>query len=1509
MVTLAPSSCSGNGGYWAWYQGPIISSASAQAHGPGFFYEGPGGGTNPNNPGDNYGDHCPSQESLEFCWIIRTVDTEDCLTGLDLDISVNVLSDDQSGGSFLSTICGWSEAAVSTAELECCDADAGADQVLSLCSDGAPMLLDALVNFNGTGSWHYGNSLNPSLGNTFTFNPAIHASGVYIYVIEGTLFDCQDQAQVLINVQSGYSAGTGGDFNLCASGGIINLYDLIQNENLGGTWYDPFNVVTDPYFSPSNDAAGSYTYSFPANGSCAASTSQVTLNLYSSLNPGTGAPITFCPCQNSTSLISLLTGNPLTWGYWTDPNGTVLSSPNFIPGSSPAGTYTYHLDGLNCQAQSTVQINNGTLPNPGSNNAVTLCPSSTAISSLMTFLNGSPASGGVWINPTGNVISNGMIDPATANPGPYTYKFTCGPCTSQAVVQVNISPSPTLSLSGSITQCNTNPVNLTLNATGTGPFNVTISDELGALINLSSQNNGAVIPVNSTQSHSYTITSANASALPYCGVTIGDSANVFIGPPPSAALTGNHILCPGQSLELTPTLLGNGPFQLQVFSSVTGLTSIVGPIAVGDHFTVFPTSAGSFSITQVSDASMPTCTASGSGQVNITFTQAPSASLVGGGTLCSGQPGTAVVDINGQWTSYDLTIETGFGPVYLENVSDGQTISFPVPFSTPPNLPYCLADLSPSSGSGCQATLNDTCMSFVVLPPLITYSLSVTCNDLTQEATVSFYVQGGAGNFTVNGQALTGNFFQSSTMPNGSPFNFSVSDGLSCGPVIRSGIVDCDCSGSTSGTLQYPADTVNVCFGETLVPQYSAAGSFLDANDVLSIVLHDGDVTILGNVLDAIPQNGSGFSLQSPLISGQVYFMSAVVGNNDGSGLVNMSDVCLSYSEGIPLQFIEQVSSTISGLSAICEGEQATISVQLDGNGPWAFEILLDGQLFQAVQNSTNTYTFTTGDPGMYTIASLTGDGCSGISQGSVNITEQALPTASIGQGGTFCQGSSLGPVVNLTGMGPWSVDYTVNSDPFNTILGSSMDVLPVTVSGTYDLVSVSDMNCENSASGSAVITALMAPTVSLVSSGPVCEGEELVLDLDFDGAGPWNLGLSYDGIAQDTVSYLGDTQVSFNSSTSVSVVYLYDIQCDALLYPQVELTVNPTPDVSWSLDNTSICEGEQVLLSITPAYASDFNFQLDLGTGFLTQSITAQGMTFTLNPLSNTTLSLNSLTDELTGCQNSVSMSLSLQVQSLPNLDLGSDKQLCSDDTLVLFSADQGYTYSWSPLENILSNIGPLATYSWANVSNTNQYEWVVLEADNQGCIAKDSIQVSVATRPQIEFQVNPSSITTANPVGNFFNQSPGQNSYSWSVDGQFIQNGPWITYFFPEDIDEIYEVCLHLQTQLGGCQAELCKDIPVIGELTLFIPNSFSPDGDGLNDEFYPVILDEDLSYYVLRIFDRRGELVFETEDPNAHWNGTNRRAGMNAKSDIYTYLLIARDRFGLKAREYRGFITLLR
>ena len=755
---------------------------------------------------------------------------------------------------------------------------------------------------------------------------------------------------------------------------------------------------------------------------------------------------------------------------------------------------------------------------------------------------------------------------------------------------------------------------------------------------------------------------------------------------------------------------------------------------------------------------------------------------------------------------------------------------------------------------------------------------------------------------------MTGNYFESEPIPNGSSFNFTVSDGISCGPVIREGIIDCDCSGSAAGTLQYDSDTLNVCFGQALVPSYSPQGSFLDGNDALNIVIHDGSSAILGNVLQWIPADGSSFVFQSPLIYDQVYFMSAIVGNDTGNGMVDPSDVCLSSSLSVPIRFIQAVTAVMSGVTAICEGEEATISVQLGGSGPWSFEILLDGEPYDIVSTSLSNYSFNTLSPGQYSIIALTGNECTGTSDDLVSITEQALPTATIGMGGTFCQGSTVGPVVTLTGSGPWNLEYSIDGSPYSVLLGSSMDVIPVTDSGTYSLIHVSDSNCENDASGSALITALPAPVVSFSDNGPVCEGESVLVDVQLAGLGPWNLGLNINGIAQDTLTYTGGFQLEFESTTQLFANYLTDSQCPSLDLPLVDLLVNPIPEVEWSLSEANICEGSSAILTIEPSYASSFSFDLDLGNGAQSELLESTS-SYELTPISSVLLGLSSLTDLNTGCQNTEAYELALQVFEIPELQLQEMMEICSDDTVTFSTFDQGFDYVWTPMENIVSQDGASAMFSWANGNATSITEYAVLSANNEGCLSRDSVLVEVISRPQVAFTVNPSVITTVNPVGNFFNQSDGENDYRWTVDGEFIQNGPWMTHFFPQDIADFYEVCLIVETKEAGCKASLCKDISVIGELTLFIPNAFSPDGDGLNDEFYPIILDADISFYHLMIFDRGGELVFETKDPNARWNGDNFHAGRPSRPGTYPYKIITRDRFGLTAREYNGFVNLLR
>jgi len=91
---------------------------------------------------------------------------------------------------------------------------------------------------------------------------------------------------------------------------------------------------------------------------------------------------------------------------------------------------------------------------------------------------------------------------------------------------------------------------------------------------------------------------------------------------------------------------------------------------------------------------------------------------------------------------------------------------------------------------------------------------------------------------------------------------------------------------------------------------------------------------------------------------------------------------------------------------------------------------------------------------------------------------------------------------------------------------------------------------------------------------------------------------------------------------------------------------------------------------------------------------------------------------------------------------------------------------------------------------------------------------------------------------------------------------------------------------TDLRGCKSKVSKNIDFNDDL-IYIPNSFTPNQDGFNDLFKPVIdsrIASDL--YELSIYNRWGDLVFQTSDPNQAWNGNDRQSpGHYAEAAVYS------------------------
>jgi gliding motility-associated-like protein len=109
---------------------------------------------------------------------------------------------------------------------------------------------------------------------------------------------------------------------------------------------------------------------------------------------------------------------------------------------------------------------------------------------------------------------------------------------------------------------------------------------------------------------------------------------------------------------------------------------------------------------------------------------------------------------------------------------------------------------------------------------------------------------------------------------------------------------------------------------------------------------------------------------------------------------------------------------------------------------------------------------------------------------------------------------------------------------------------------------------------------------------------------------------------------------------------------------------------------------------------------------------------------------------------------------------------------------------------------------------------------------------------------------------------------------------------------------------TDSNGCLSVDSVTIIVDAEGRAFVPNCFSPNGDGFNDYFR--ISNEGLMEFSLKIYNRWGRLLFETENPEALWDGTG-KSGKPATPGTYFYILKAQS--PLNNFSETGAITLIR
>jgi len=194
-----------------------------------------------------------------------------------------------------------------------------------------------------------------------------------------------------------------------------------------------------------------------------------------------------------------------------------------------------------------------------------------------------------------------------------------------------------------------------------------------------------------------------------------------------------------------------------------------------------------------------------------------------------------------------------------------------------------------------------------------------------------------------------------------------------------------------------------------------------------------------------------------------------------------------------------------------------------------------------------------------------------------------------------------------------------------------------------------------------------------------------------------------------------------------------------------------------------------------------------------------------------------------------------------------------------------------------------------------------------NQGILNNP---IKVFETPRAGFSYSPyQEVTISDPQVEFINQTIdlGKTTYLWQIDNLYSLTDVNPVVIFPSKGD--YKITLKA-TSLDGCISEVSDIIVVKPDFSVFVPSSFSPNFDGLNDVFSPVFSQYgmDNKTFDMEIFDRWGRSLYKTKDINTGWDGSLQNKGEPLKEDVYVYKIKYKDSEG-KIYNKLGYLSLVK
>jgi gliding motility-associated-like protein len=242
------------------------------------------------------------------------------------------------------------------------------------------------------------------------------------------------------------------------------------------------------------------------------------------------------------------------------------------------------------------------------------------------------------------------------------------------------------------------------------------------------------------------------------------------------------------------------------------------------------------------------------------------------------------------------------------------------------------------------------------------------------------------------------------------------------------------------------------------------------------------------------------------------------------------------------------------------------------------------------------------------------------------------------------------------------------------------------------------------------------------------------------------------------------------------------------------------------------------------------------------------------------------------------------------------------------------GYEYQWigSPIQVLSDSI--------ARNLAADRSSYILRITDNKSCVKDTTFVVETHELNNVEIKASPDTVFISNPTVTFTAENlsdPFITNYFWRIGdfGDTLEVNtpePTITYTyhgakrFAEEGGQEYEISLTITNEFG-CDTTIVRTIP-LREAPIFIPNVFTPNGDGANDEFR-IVRDDDKTKIIgneylrleLLVFNRWGKKLYSSDNYRSDWDGGNTPDG------VYFYVVRAIGFF--KIDTYKGAVHILR